>query len=164
MSAYSNNTFEQTFNLLCNNKIGYGMSRVVFDSVLLPDSVIKIEEGARMFQNAFEWETWRSAMGTPAEAWLARCEWISADGTVLIMEKTRPAAPSEYPLLVPDYLSDFKETNFGMVPTRITKGKKKGQPGPDRFVCHDYGTNLGIERGIERAKLRKPNFWRVGDK
>lgn len=154
----SKKLFEQAFNLLCNERIGQGMSRTVYDSLLLPDCVIKVEDSAQRFQNIIEWETWKSAKWNDAHTWLAECRWISGDGSILIMEKTRPAGPHEVPAKVPAFLTDFKRTNFGMVKTTFTKGPKKGQRGPDRFVCHDYGTNLALDIGTTVTSMKKPTF------
>lgn len=151
--------FRQAFNLLCDEKIGQGMSRTVYSSKLLPHCVIKVEDSHAKFQNIVEWETWHAAIGTKASAWLAECKWISGDGSILVMERTRPAAPSEIPAKVPDWLTDFKRSNYGMVATTWQHGAKKGQPGKSRFVCHDYGTNLAIDRVLESNKLRKFSFY-----
>lgn len=130
----------ELFNTICNKKIGGGMSREVFSSKLLPNSVIKCESGQRIFQNQFEWEIWQnigySALG---KKWLAPCEWISPCGSVLIMKKTTPAV--KYPDKMPAFLTDFKHTNYGMY---------KG-----RLVCHDYGTahflNVGLTKRMKKA-------------
>lgn len=86
-------TWRQAFDLLCDERIGYGMSRQVFTSKLLPDCVIKIEDTAGQFQNVVEWETWNRVKGTDASRWFAECRWISSNGAILIMERTRPASP-----------------------------------------------------------------------
>lgn len=139
-------TWRQAFDLLCDKQLGYGMSRSVFSSKLLPDCVIKVEDGAGYFQNVVEWETWQRVKDTPASRWFAECKWISGNGAVLIMERTRPAAPTEFPGKLPVYLCDFKRTNYGMVASSTRHGKA----GPDWFVCHDYGTHLMFENGMSK--------------
>lgn len=133
--------------LLCDELIGQGMSRKVFSSLLLPDCVIKVEERGGFFQNVIEWETWNRVVNTNHSKWFAQCKWISRNGQVLVMERTRPAAPNEIPDKLPVYLADFKPSNFGisMVP-RFGINKNKG-----KFVCHDYGTNLLFERGMSNT-------------
>lgn len=139
-------SYREAFNLLCDELIGRGMSRNVFSSALLPDCVIKVEAGGGRFQNVVEWETWQRVKWTPAGRWFAECKWISPNGMILVMERTRPAAPAERPERLPAFLTDTKTTNFGMVPSTTRAGK----PGPEWFVCHDYGTNLLFENGMTK--------------
>jgi len=126
------------------------MSRNVFSSPLLPGSVVKVEEGAGQFQNVVEWETWQRVKDTPASKWFAQCQWISPNGTILIMERTRPPGPKEFPERMPVFLCDFKRTNYGMVKTI--------KNGTEHFVCHDYGTHLMFENGMTK-RMRKANWW-----
>lgn len=142
-------TWRQAFDLLCDQQLGLGMSRTVFSSKLMPDCVIKIEDTAGRFQNIVEWETWERVKDTEFSRWFAECRWISGNGTILIMERTRPAAPSEFPQRMPAFLCDFKRANYGMAKS---KGAKEW------FVCHDYGTNLLFEHGMTK-RLRKADWW-----
>lgn len=148
----SERQFESAFNLLCGSVIGYGMSRTVYDSPLLPRSVIKVETGAQRFQNVIEWETWQRVRDTQASRWFAACEYISPDGIILVMQRTRPAAPTEFPDRVPAYLTDMKRTNYGMV------GCNSDGSGKQFLVCHDYGTHLLFEHGLTK-RLKKANWW-----
>lgn len=149
----SENAFRQAFDLLCDREIGNGMSRQVFSSKLLPDCVVKVEETPGRFQNVVEWETWQRVKDTEFSRWFAACRWISPNGSILIMERTRQPAPSEFLDLMPAFLCDFKRTNYGMLP-----------PGPSRtgkadfLVCHDYGTHLMFENGMTK-RMRKANWW-----
>jgi hypothetical protein len=136
-----------TFNLLCDDRIGHGMSRQVYRSKILPHAVIKVEEVAQSFQNIMEWETWQMVKGTPAEKWFAPCEYISPQGIVLIMAKTTEPAADQYPEQMPVFLSDFKRANYG-----IYEG---------RLVCHDYGTNLSMHHGLFTKKMRKVEWWNL---
>lgn len=140
----SDNAFvhRDAFNLLCDDRIGYGMSRSVFTSRLLPDSVVKVEERAGRFQNVVEWETWLRVQETEVEKWFAPCRWISPNGSVLVMARTTPAL--EYPDKMPVFLCDFKRTNYGMYDGRL--------------VCHDYGTSQIFEHGMSKRK-RKAEWW-----
>ena len=138
------NTFRQAFDLLCDQCIGHGMSRSVFSSKILPDHVIKVEDGAGQFQNVVEWETWQRVRDTPFSRWFAACKWISPNGTILIMERTRPPAPSEFPNMMPVFLCDFKRTNYGI--------------SENWLVCHDYGTSLIFEHGMTK-RMRKANWY-----
>lgn len=143
-------TFRQAYDLLCDERIGYGMSRSVFSSKLLPDCVIKVEDGSGQFQNIVEWETWKRVADTPHSRWFAACKWISPNGIILIMERTRPPAPQEFPDKVPLFLTDLKRTNYGMART--------SDPRKECFVCHDYGTHLMFENGMTK-RLKKAEWW-----
>ncbi|WP_373379902.1 hypothetical protein [Cupriavidus nantongensis] len=140
----SDNTFihRDAFNLLCGDRIGYGMSRSVFSSRLLPDCVVKVEEDAGRFQNVVEWETWQRVQGTDFEKWFAPCRWISPNGCVLVMARTTPAV--DFPEKMPVFLCDFKRTNYGLYDGRL--------------VCHDYGTSLIFEHGMSK-RMRKAEWW-----
>ncbi|SEL12585.1 hypothetical protein SAMN05216359_105288 [Roseateles sp. YR242] len=151
----SEGTWRQAFDLLCDEQIGYGMSRKVFSSKILPDCVIKVEEAAGRFQNIVEWETWNRVKGTEHSRWFAACRWISPNGAILIMERTRPPAPGEFLDRMPAYLCDFKRTNYGMA---RAEGRHPGEPGKDWLVCHDYGTNLLFENGMTK-RMHKAEWW-----
>lgn len=126
----------EAFDLLCDRQIGRGMSRTVFSSKILPDCVIKIEEESGRFQNIVEWETWQRVKFSPLSRWFAECKWISPNGSVLIMERTKPASLKDYLKKMPAFLCDFKRSNYGMA--------------GDWLVCHDYGTNLLFEFGMTK--------------
>jgi len=147
-------TWRQSFDLLCDGLIGRGMSRNVFSSKLLPDCVVKVEEGSGQFQNVVEWETWQRVKDTEHSRWFAACRWISPNGTILIMERTRPPAPQEFPEKMPVFLCDFKRTNYGMAKST----DRKGASGADWLVCHDYGTHLMFENGMTK-RLKKAEWW-----
>lgn len=146
----NSSTWCQAYDLLCDQQLGHGMSRTVFSSKILPDCVVKVEEGSGQFQNVVEWETWQRVKDTPYSRWFAACRWISPNGTILIMERTRPAAPAEFPDKMPAFLCDFKRTNYGMA--KSNKGDKEW------FVCHDYGTNLLFENGMTK-RMRAAKWW-----
>lgn len=132
----------EAFQLLCGDLVGHGMSRKTFSSRVVPDCVIKVEEEGGMFQNVVEWETWNRVRDTPIEKWFAPCRWISPSGSVLIMDRTVPAA--NYPDKMPAFLNDFKRTNFGLFNNRL--------------VCHDYGHNMLFEHGMTK-RMKKADWY-----
>ena len=138
--------FEEAFNLLCGSRIGAGSAREVYECTLLPDCVVKVETLAESFQNIIEWETWKIVQNTPQSRWFARCDYISPCGLLLLMERTRPPALSEYPRQMPAYFADFKRRNYGMAKTR--------QKRVEVFVCHDYGLNLLVDHGLQVSKKK----------
>ncbi|KVT92704.1 hypothetical protein WK60_14030 [Burkholderia ubonensis] len=144
----------EAFNLLVDDLIGRGMSREVYSSRLMPDCVIKVEDGAGSFQNIVEWETWLRMRDTPAGRWFAKCKWISPTGQILIMERTRQPALSEYPAKMPVFLCDLKRTNYGI---SNAPDPKTGKP-THAFVCHDYGTNMLFEHGMSK-RMRTAEWW-----
>jgi hypothetical protein len=130
----------EAFNLLCDEVIYHGMSREVWSSALFPDCVVKVEDRAAFFQNVIEWETWQRVKDTWLARWFAPCRWISPNGSILVMERTRPAADRDYPAKMPVFLNDFKRRNYGMV------GKN--------LVCHDYGISSLMDWGMSKRMVK----------
>lgn len=139
-------TKEDSFNLLCGRLIGSGMTRHVYECNLRHDLVIKVESAdvRTHFQNLVEWMVWSRVAGTDFEKWFAPVIEISPNGRCLVMAKTEPLGIAELPKKMPAFFTDFKLQNFG---------RYKGQ-----IVCHDYGTNLLMERGMTKAM--KTVVWR----
>lgn len=144
----------EAFNLLCGEKIGGGMSRTVFECTLLPDCVVKVESDSHRFQNVMEWQTWQQVQWTPAARWFAECRWISPNGRVLIMERTRPPGPGDLPEKVPMWATDLKAANWGMAKTK----NRDGSGGREWLVCHDYGTSLALQEGTVTKRLKKADW------
>jgi hypothetical protein len=134
------------FAMVCSEQIGSGMQRRVFRSALFPESVFKIEENAKSFQNIIEWETWSRIKYTPHARWFAPCEEISACGAVLKMARTSPALPEKFPARVPAFFTDLKRENFGLYKNRL--------------VAHDYGVHLLMEEGMTK-RLKKAEWWSI---
>jgi hypothetical protein len=140
-----NPTIQRDFMLsMLGRQLGEGIARRVFLMDLRDDLVVKIEDGARSFQNVLEHEAWERVKGTEFGKWFAPVEWISACGMVMLMKRTMPAQPKQLPARLPVFLTDTKRTNYGML-----NGK---------FVCHDYGTNILMERGMSKA-MHKVDWW-----
>lgn len=148
---FEEEAFEEAFNLLCGTKIGEGMSRTVFECALLPNCVVKVETAPQRFQNILEWETWQIVCGTQASRWFAECKWISPNGKILIQERTRPPAPTEFLEKVPIWFTDLKRTNWGMAATN--KDAKQ------YLVCHDYGTSLMLQDGTSTKRMKKAEWY-----
>jgi hypothetical protein len=152
VSADYSDVFEDAFNLLCGERIGRGMARDVFISPLLPGCVIKVETRAHSWQNVIEWETWSIVKhNTPASRWFAECKWISPNGRVLVQERTRPPAPSEFVDRVPVWFTDLKRQNWGMAMADDNR--------TEYLVCHDYGTSLMLQDGTVTKRMRKADWW-----
>lgn len=134
----------EAFHLLTDKLIGRGVSREVWSSKVLPNCVIKVESSAQRFQNVIEWEVWHRVKSTKFAKWFAPCEWISPNGSILIMRKTEVPGKSEYPDKLPVFFSDIKFENFGLL---------NGE-----FMAHDYGINMLLEKGMS-SKLRTVHWY-----
>jgi hypothetical protein len=53
------------FELVCGKFVGEGTTRIVFDYMLQPGYVIKIEKEARTFNNIMEYELWNNLAHAP---------------------------------------------------------------------------------------------------
>lgn len=138
---------KEAFWMLAGDLIGRGCSRQVFVCKFNPDLVVKVEEGAGSFHNVTEWNAWREVQYTKWSRWFAPCVAISASGSVLVQARTRPAPLDMYPDRMPEFLSDFKHTNYGMYQGRL--------------VCHDYGLNNLMSVGLS-DRLHKAH-WSSGE-
>jgi hypothetical protein len=125
---------------MLGEKLGEGMSRKVFRLAFRPDLVAKIEDRAQYFQNAIEWEVWKSVQGTAWEKWFAPCEDISPCGCVLIQRATTPLN-GDLPPSLPNFFTDLKPGNFGRIGKQV--------------VAHDYAINLLLSRGLTSGRVVK---------
>jgi hypothetical protein len=132
--------------LICDNPIAYGSSRTVYECFLVEGCVVKIQNEIYRFDNVIEWELWLTIKGTSFDCWFARARYISQDGRLLIMEKTRRPGKGEWPPKIPAFFTDIKRENFGIV---SRKNEETGQM-EDFFVCHDYAMHLMLEKGMTK--------------
>jgi hypothetical protein len=126
-------------NLICADLIGEGSCRRVFAHAQCSNLVVKVEQGAKSFANAIEWDTWLHA-SPELRPWLCPCIDISPRGEVLIMERAETLRASELPQRIPALFTDLKISNWGLF---------KGRP-----VCIDYGW----QRMNSNARLVKANW------
>ena len=143
---------KEIYGTVVGKQIGRGMSRSVFVYALDPTLVIKIEDKSQSFQNVREWEYWQENKDyKPIAQWLAPCVAISPCGSVLIQKRVHTLDQSRYPKTIPQFFSDTKYQNFGLL-----NGK---------FVCFDYG-NIPLSKGViinkGKVKMVKAEWW--GDK
>lgn len=133
-------------DLFLGERIGSGIGREVYVYALDPSKVVKIEIATdRRFQNVCEWQLWNGTEFGHAllRAWLAPCFHISHSGSVLIQARTYPLAT--LPARVPGCFTDLKPSNWGQI---------DGHP-----VCHDYGINLALDRGLGQSKRLLKADW-----
>ena len=130
-------TATDAFNMLAGAKLGSGCYRDVFECKIRPDLVVKVEiprdSGYRTFANVAEMKFWDDHEFTPeVKKWLARCEFLSPDGLILLQERVTPATEidlARMPNKLPAFLTDRKPDNYGWT--------KDG-----RFVCCDYAMTI----------------------
>jgi hypothetical protein len=133
-------------SVLCGTKIGEGTARTVYVCRLNDGYVVKVERGARSFQNIVEWDTWAWVMSRPRHArWFAQCQNISPTGMVLIQRRALPVREKELPKKLPHFLCDLKPENFGLVDGKV--------------VCFDYGTVSSVIADLNPGRLVKAE-WR----
>jgi hypothetical protein len=131
----------EALHLLCGRLLGVGSARHVYECALNSEWVVKVETGARSFQNALEWEFWQDAQANKELArWLAPCHHISPSGVVLIQARTTDAPTKAFPKKVPKVFTDLKYQNWGYL-----LGDHR------RLVCHDYALTLNYTTGLRQA-------------
>ncbi len=124
--------------------IGSGTFRVVYGGKHDETAVIKFELDGWCFQNVMEHEVWQEVRGTEHAKWFAPVLDISPCGSILIQRRTRPLRPEELPDKMPNYFTDLKMKNFGLLGKRI--------------VCHDYGITNLMRVGMTR-RMCKADWW-----
>lgn len=128
-------------DLILGERLGGGLSREVFVFACDPRYVVKIEAQSN-FQNATEYMVWESVMNTEWAKWFAPVKRISPLGTALVMRRTHKApakAKATFPKMLPDFLADSREANWGWM--------------DGRWVVHDYGMTRLISNGFKRVRM-----------
>jgi hypothetical protein len=134
------------WKIMAGDRLGYGMSRSVYDCRLDPTLVMKIEVTEGKFQNIVEFELWSRYMHYEKVAkWLAPVDSMSSNGTVMLMKKTMPLTVDQFPDEIPAFFGDIKLENFGMLDGRV--------------VCHDYGTGFHENPRSGNRKVKKGVDW-----
>ncbi len=114
---------------LCGHHIGSGSFRDVYNYNLDDKYIVKIEaenSGCNMVEYMI-WDEVRGLINNSewVKKWFAPVKWISPNGRILVMQKTKERPKKEKPKKIPAFLWDIKEDNFGWI--------------GNNFVCHDYG-------------------------
>jgi len=114
---------------LCGKFLGSGTFRSVFECNFDDRFVVKVEP-RNTNCNIVEYMIWEEVQylkGNLAwvKDWFAPIEWISPNGRILIMRRTKDYPKRKKPEKIPKFLWDIKPNNFGWY---------KGN-----YVCHDYG-------------------------
>jgi len=112
-------------DFICGNVLGEGCSRIVYEFNPNPNYVIKIDK-SNDFHNVSEWDVWTN-IDAEIKKFLAPCVQISSCGRVMLQQKTTPIKIKQFPVEIPEFITDIKLDNWGML---------KGRP-----VCHDYANH-----------------------
>lgn len=134
----------ELMSALCGDKIGEGSSRIVYEHQTDPTLVVKIETQKNSMQNLREFDAWREVSHTPYAKWFAPIELCSTNGRILLQKKTVILPKEDYPKKLPNFFTDFKYQNYGML--------------DGRFVCHDYGTHALMTFGLTK-RMRTVEWW-----
>ena len=136
---------KEFFDLIVGQEIGRGTYRTVYSCASTKNWVFKFQEDNYCFDNVMEWEVWKEYQHVPEIAkWLAPCHYISANGNILIQERT--GLITDLPKEMPAFLCDTKPKNYGV----LGKGKNK------RVVCHDYAYLINSRLN---TKMKKTKWW-----
>lgn len=117
---------------LCGEHLGSGAFRSVFNYVLDDKYVIKVEP-KNTNCNTIEYMMYNEIQHLSGDLewvkkWFAPVKWISPNGRLLVMQKTKPhnnKTKKKRPCKIPKFLWDVKEENFGWI--------------GNNYACHDYG-------------------------
>lgn len=141
-SCFQTTVNRDFFHLITGAILGAGEFRIVYEHRHRDDLVLKFEPNSQSFQNIAEWDFWNDNKNNKRVArWLAPCEFISPCGIILAMKKTAKPELSDYPNTVPEFLTDLKRRNFGMLDGKL--------------VAHDYGLyNVNTP-----TKRKKASWW-----
>lgn len=133
------------FNHVFGELIGEGSHRIVYEWQRNPKKwVIKVDTGDR-HANIIEEEVWSYARNTKVAKWFAPVADMSAGGRLLLQRRCVPLAKDKYPKKIPDFFTDLKYANFGML---------DGQ-----FVCMDYANSLIMNKGLFTGKMQIAEWW-----
>ena len=117
--------------------VGYGAERVVFAAASDPKHfVVKVCIGDTDAINIQEYSNYRHLRWNFSK-WVAPCLLLEHEGRqLLIMDRTYPTEPCNYPQHIPQLFLDIKKHNWGMLRGSV--------------VCHDY------------HKVKKTTSWKKG--
>jgi hypothetical protein len=128
-----NLTFRDAFDLLCGTKLGGGEYRDVFECRIDPKLIVKVEiensYGWRSFNNVHEVNFWEYFGNVKSVAkWLAPIIYKSPDKRLIMQPRVERIPNDKLPKTLPEFLTDLKRENFGML--------------DDRIVCVDYAFHI----------------------
>lgn len=128
---------------LCGEFISAGTFRSVFNHNLDGGYVVKVEP-QNTSCNLVEYMIYEEVHHLTGDLdwvkdWFCPVTWISPNGRILVMKKTRQYENRKKPEKVPKFLWDVKSENFGWV--------------GNKYMCHDYGqfyNMINYPRGMKK--------------
>jgi len=137
----NNISTEELEDFIIGKKLGYGVTRTVYD--FDPDNtcVIKVAHSYDGRQtNITEYKIWDelSNWNKKLAKWFAPCISISEGGKYLVQKKIEFGRLKDYPKKVPHFFYDIKKDNYGWY--------------GNKFVCCDYGYNNITDHMTDRMK------------
>lgn len=137
----------EILDFLCDDYLGGGISRFVFDFKLNKKFVVKIDCSDRN-ANVIEHNIWVEAKQyePKLQKWFAPCHELSRCGRIMLQRKCKTGIPfDQFPKKIPDFFVDRKYQNWGML--------------DGKMVCFDYaGTILS---NLGNFKMVDANWWSV---
>lgn len=131
-------------NYFLGNYIGCGISRYVFEHPDNKNWVYKID-ASEYNANVLEFDVWSRVQHVKnVSKWFAPCGKMSRCGRIMLQRRCKPL--TDYPKIIPHFLTDIKPDNFGLLDGRV--------------VCFDYAGNLLMENGMS-LKMKKANWYGV---
>jgi hypothetical protein len=146
-STWDSSVIKDFINGMLGKALGSGVARQVWVSSLDETLVVKVQDPSSGLQNLLEWETYLACKETKWAKYLTPCIGISPCGLILVQKRIEPLNKKFESHKLPNFLTDFKRSNYGMF--------------EDRVVCCDYGTNQLIDMGAKgkQIKLITPEWW-----
>lgn len=141
--------FEDLKDIVCGNKLGAGIHREVYELRILRDLkenfVIKYAPEDPT-ANILEWEIWDMVQRTNIAKWFAPCKRLSANGLYLVQQRVEFRPHREYPVMVPNFFSDLKYSNYGWI--------------GDQLVACDYAGFLSCSMTHKwSGRMKKADWW-----
>lgn len=134
------------FNLVCGNLLGEGTSRFVFEYKIDKRYVVKID-CSNVSANNLEWQIWHEiAYVEKMKRWFAPIGTMTTCGRVMLQRRCKTGIPyDEYPKKIPDFFTDLKYENWGML--------------DGKMVCFDYASTKLLDFKFD-YKLVPAKWWR----
>lgn len=133
------------FNLVCGNLLGSGVSRYVFEYKPDKKYVVKVD-CSNYNANSNEYHIWEQLEYVEKmNKWFAPIKLLTTSGRVMLQRRCKTGlAYDDYPKKVPEFFTDLKYQNWGMLDRR--------------WVCFDYASTLLLELNYN-FKLKNAKWW-----
>jgi len=145
LQSYGPVTRQKAIDKWCGKKIASGANRDVYECLLNPNWVVKIQI-SNNFDNLIEWKIWDAVYRAEWWAkWFAACLTITESGMILIQQKVDFPLTKVYPKRVPRFFTDLKYKNYGFIDGQLK--------------CVDYSNVLCMLVGLMDKRMRNAKWW-----